>query len=132
MAAYGRKSTVPIQDVLPFVIFGPKQRKKACYKVYDGTRINMSSLRYQLFSQKGTICVSCGIEGKFFAIERPYSAEKPSGWHFNLYALNSQGHEVLMTKDHIVPRSKGGPDTLENFQTMCTKCNHKKGNQEEK
>ena len=31
-----------------------------------------------------------------------------------------------MTKDHIIPRSKGGPDCIENFQTMCEECNNKK------
>ena len=31
-----------------------------------------------------------------------------------------------MTKDHIIPRSKGGPDCIENFQTMCEECNKKK------
>jgi 5-methylcytosine-specific restriction endonuclease McrA len=33
-----------------------------------------------------------------------------------------------MTRDHIQPKSKGGPETLENMQTMCTRCNGKKGN----
>ena len=33
-----------------------------------------------------------------------------------------------MTKDHIVPKSKGGPDCIENFQTMCEECNKKKKN----
>lgn len=32
-----------------------------------------------------------------------------------------------MTKDHIVPKSKGGPDKIENYQTMCTECNCIKG-----
>ena len=33
-----------------------------------------------------------------------------------------------MTKDHIIPKSKGGPDCIENFQTMCEECNKKKKN----
>lgn len=45
-----------------------------------------------------------------------------------MYALNEHGHEVLMTRDHIIPRSRGGSEGLENMQTMCTKCNSKKGN----
>jgi 5-methylcytosine-specific restriction endonuclease McrA len=32
-----------------------------------------------------------------------------------------------MTKDHIVPKSKGGKDMLSNTQTMCVICNTKKG-----
>ena len=30
--------------------------------------------------------------------------------------------------DHVVPRSKGGPDTLENLQTLCSACNISAGN----
>jgi 5-methylcytosine-specific restriction endonuclease McrA len=35
---------------------------------------------------------------------------------------------VLMTQDHIMPRSKGGANRLENLQTMCCVCNNRKGN----
>ena len=33
---------------------------------------------------------------------------------------------TMMTKDHIIPKSKGGPDCIDNFQTMCEECNKKK------
>ncbi len=59
--------------------------------------------------------------------------------HLNLYHVQEEEEKgewknlakdgmVLMTKDHIIPRSKGGPTTLENLQTMCSICNGKKGN----
>jgi 5-methylcytosine-specific restriction endonuclease McrA len=47
--------------------------------------------------------------------------------HFNLYG-EEHGRLVLMTKDHILARSKGGEDILENYQTMCCVCNNLKGN----
>lgn len=31
-----------------------------------------------------------------------------------------------MTKDHIMPKSKGGADSLSNYQTMCLPCNEAK------
>jgi len=34
----------------------------------------------------------------------------------------------MLTKDHILPVSLGGSDELDNLQTMCDKCNSKKGN----
>jgi len=32
-----------------------------------------------------------------------------------------------LTLDHIVPRLKGGTDDPENLQTLCQRCNSKKG-----
>ena len=33
-----------------------------------------------------------------------------------------------LTRDHVVPRSKGGVDTWENVVAACKRCNHHKGN----
>ena len=45
-----------------------------------------------------------------------------------MYAVDDNGDEILMTKDHILPRSKGGIDDISNYQTMCKPCNEAKGN----
>jgi len=37
------------------------------------------------------------------------------------------GSERHLTVDHVVPRSKGGPDTWDNLVTSCAPCNRKKG-----
>lgn len=91
----------------------------------DGDEIKANSQRYQTFFTKGIKCVCCGIEGKFFAKERQPG---DGHYHMNLYAINEEGTEVLMTKDHIIPKSKGGSNTLNNYQPMCIICNRKKGN----
>ncbi len=36
--------------------------------------------------------------------------------------------ERLMTVDHVVPRSRGGPSTWENLVCACMRCNNRKNN----
>lgn len=93
-------------------------------RMFDGDRINVNSLRLHTFAEKGIVCAGCGIEGKYFVKE---TTSKEEIYHFNLYAVNSEGKEVLMTKDHIKPKSLGGADHIDNMQTMCTHCNGAKG-----
>ena len=40
--------------------------------------------------------------------------------------VNENNEEILFTKDHITPRSKGGKNHISNYQTMCSKCNEGK------
>lgn len=40
--------------------------------------------------------------------------------------IDENGKEVLMTKDHIIPKSKGGANDISNYQTMCKRCNEAK------
>lgn len=86
--------------------------------------IDMGSQRYQVFA-KSTTCVACGLDGTHFCVECHPGSPK---YHLNLYGVDKDGDEVLMTKDHIIPRSKGGKNVLDNYQTMCRICNLAKGN----
>ena len=133
-----RKETYPVED-----IFMPIKKGLEEF-VYHGDTMKLVSQRYMTFLSRGIECICCGVEGKFFAKERHYKLikkknrrgrtigkeyviDEKSPYHFNLYGINRNGHEVLMTKDHIIPKSRGGKNNLSNYQTMCTKCNAKKG-----
>ena len=119
---YQRKAIYTIEEVLSKVDFSdPKEKVRVDF---NNNLIKMSSHRLQLFKTKGVTCAHCGIEGKYFAMEKP---PVDKSYHFNLYAVNEKGEEVLMTKDHIIPRKRGGLDCLDNFQTLCIKCNVNKG-----
>jgi len=84
--------------------------------------IKKGSHRYILFKEKGLTCVICGrIANKCF-LELPLRETVP---HFNFYVVEN-GLETLFTKDHIIPKSKGGKNCQENYQPMCQKCNNKK------
>ena len=64
----------------------------------------MPAMRWQVFQRDGWKCVACG---------------------------RTSHDGAILHVDHIVPRSKGGPDTLENFQTLCETCNIGKSNRDD-
>lgn len=112
-----RKSIYSIEQILPLI----KNSEKANL---DGDVVNVGSLRLMNFKVHGLTCVTCGLTGSFFAKEK---TRKDKTYHLNLYAVRD-GAEILMTQDHIVPISLNGKNSLDNVQTMCTKCNCEKGN----
>jgi hypothetical protein len=67
------------------------------------TRV-MPAIRWQVFQRDNWRCVACG-----------------RGSHDG----------AILHVDHIVPRSKGGKDALENYQTLCDLCNIGKSNKDD-
>ena len=63
----------------------------------------MPAIRWQVFQRDDWKCVACG---------------------------RGSQNDVILHVDHIVPRSKGGKDTLENYQTLCSLCNIGKSNKD--
>ena len=113
-----------IEEVLSKTVFVKDYHKHPCMVNFDGEWINMGSHRYQCFALYGTTCVQCGLEAQYFIMERQGHCGR---YHFNLYGVDNQGNEVLFTKDHIQPKSRGGKDIIENYQPMCCTCNEQKG-----
>jgi hypothetical protein len=74
--------------------------------------------RLKVFHHKGLKCINCEREGEYLI------AAKDNGGniHIDLYTKDF----VLMTIDHIKPKSKGGSYDIENLNPMCTYCNSKK------
>ena len=122
-----RKECYPVQRILREVQFKNKHDGKWTKSNFDGDKMNMASDRYKLFAKKGCKCCVCGIEGFYFAKERFFYNKSPL-FHFNLYGLSESGEEVLLTKDHIIPKSRGGEDHQDNYQVMCQPCNEAKSN----
>ncbi|TXH78641.1 MAG: HNH endonuclease [Thiothrix sp.] len=63
----------------------------------------MPALRWQVFQRDQWKCVACG---------------------------RSSHDGTILHVDHILPRSRGGLDLLENFQTLCDVCNIGKSNKD--
>lgn len=80
-------------------------------------------LRWEMFRNKGYSCVVCGLTGTHTVLWKDHPEAK--GIHADLVCYTDDGM-VMMTIDHIIPKSKGGTDSLDNFQPMCYPCNHAK------
>lgn len=120
-----RVSTYSVDEVFTAMDLAEKGKYA---KLPDNKKFKPKSHRLVLFKTKGVHCVECGIEGTLFALESHREEISP---HHNLYGIdgyddNGDIIEVLMTKDHIHPRAKGGKNVMENYQTMCAPCNVKK------
>ena len=94
--------------------------------LFNGASVQNTRIRNFLIN--GVQCANseCGRQGTQFRVERDLSSigkHWAGSWHLNLYAIKADGELVMMTRDHIIPRSKGGKTTLENSQTLCIKCN---------
>jgi len=115
---------IPIAEVLE-VMRITKEGKSGFGKFFFRGEQYVYSDRMRCFLNKGTDCIYCGRKGVYFLLEKPKGAEN---YHLALYALSKKGQQVLMTVDHVIPKSKGGRDNLDNQVPCCYQCNNNKGN----
>ena len=82
-----------------------KRQRNSTINIKRNTRAISDKLRYQVLKRDNFKCCACGAS----------PAKEPS---------------VELHIDHIIPWSKGGESTLENLQTLCSKCNIGKSDSE--
>ena len=82
-----------------------KRQRNSTINIKRNTRAISDKLRYQVLKRDNFKCCACGAS----------PAKDPS---------------VELHIDHIIPWSKGGESTLENLQTLCSKCNIGKSDSE--
>jgi hypothetical protein len=71
----------------------------------DETKFVKAGIRWQVFERDDFKCVACG---------------------------KSAHDGAILHVDHIMPKSKGGSNSMENYQTLCHLCNIGKSNKSEK
>lgn len=67
---------------------------------------------------KRRMVVGWHTEGEWEKLKIQYGNQCPS----------CNNENVIFTKDHIIPITKGGSDYIENIQPLCRSCNARKGN----
>jgi len=78
-----------------------QEEKDVLAKSVDGKQIVKAGMRWQVMERDDFHCVACGVSAKDGAI---------------------------LHVDHVIPRSKGGKDVMDNYQTLCHQCNIGKSN----
>jgi len=71
--------------------------------------------RLKVFYEKGCKCKFCGVEGTQIL----HSLDKYNNLHIDIFTDSL----ILMTVDHIFPKSKGGAYHISNLQPLCRGCN---------
>lgn len=122
---YYRLAKISINTVFNRLLKNKRVTVKLNNVEYD---IKGGSMRYHVF-HRSLVCVGCGKVANIAYVEKSHLSEPFP--HVNFYYKDDKGRCTLFTKDHIKPKSKGGPNTLENLQTMCTNCNREKGDKYE-
>ena len=110
-------------EILPYNQFFEYLNEDQTEFRYKDYCINVDKPRMQTHIQKDNMCLHCGLSTTHFAIQL---GDKQTTPHINAWYL-SNDKKVLMTSDHIIPKSKGGLDDISNRQVLCKHCNIKKG-----
>ncbi len=84
----------------------------------DAYSVRASSTRLELLARSPK-CVRCRIEGVLWILQAQDEKTIP---HLDLFAIRGNNF-ILMTQDHITPKSRGGRDHMSNLQVMCAPCN---------
>lgn len=80
--------------------------------------------KYRFYCRKGLFCTKCGVKGELLVRAKPKNGN--TAWFVCTEDL------TILTKDHILPKSKGGSNRDHNLQILCYDCNQKKGSTDDK
>jgi len=108
-----------VQVILNNLHMKPKQERVTL----GNNTCHVTSLRLRTFALKGTSCYICNLKATHFSVDIQYDGQAP---HLNLWGSNPDGELTLFTHDHVLARSLGGKDKIENTKTCCTICNFEK------
>lgn len=96
-------------------------RVRKVHKVGSNTNAGASALTSGVAT-----CQHCGVKGTHIIYYR-HKNEPENTVHVDTIAV-SKTNVILLTKDHILPKSLGGSNKPSNLRVLCRPCNLKRGN----
>ena len=116
--------------------FSPEELQNVSFNLEKGTPFTIvkNNTNYTVTTNNDTkkifrailnnpICSSCGIKGDIFILRQ----DPLKNYHLGLFHITRKLKLIQLTIDHIVPKSLGGTNNIENYQTLCYDCNQEKG-----
>lgn len=98
-------------------------------RLLSGKKISRASgwLLFKSMQGQEIKCWNCECIADRWIAEKGRS-DKMGSPVLNLWGTAADGHLVMMTRDHIIPKSKGGVDDIANLRPGCADCNSSRGN----
>lgn len=87
-----------------------------------GERVKRDYKRFAVLRAHSLQCCFCGLKATRFLVSRHKND------HVMPYSINAYAGEVMLTWDHILPKSHGGSDHVDNGRVACGPCNMRRGN----
>lgn len=100
----------PVGRILPEML-NTADHEEDVYGSFHGYKVKLTSKRYDVFKVSNK-CYKCGLEGTSMGLDT--SGGKKKNAHFNLYGIDADDKEVLLTK--------GTAHDPEGYKTTCKKC----------
>lgn len=108
----------------------PIQEVSGSFSAKNKFRINYENKIYLVRSKpifcifkKNPYCVICNVKiAKCLLIKRKCKPNKSP------HLIFTTDYYMPFNLDHIIPKSRNGPNIIENFATMCAECNSRKDN----